>query len=210
VAHEINQPVAAIRTFAENAQMLVARKELPMAAKNLETIVALTDRIGKITDGLRAFARKAPRQIEAVSVRTAVDGALLLVGHRLRLQAIDLAVDLSDADIAVAAERIRLEQVLVNLLSNAIEALTGRHDGRIRIAAAPDAERVAITITDNGPGVPPEVMGSLFMPFRTTKPTGLGLGLVICSDIVAELRGTFAAENQTGGALFRITLPRPE
>ena len=209
VAHEINQPVAAIRTFAENCDALIARNDLVAVRSNLALISSLTEKIGTITDELRAFARKAPRRIEQVSIRAAIDGALLLVGHRLRQQGVDLAIEMAEADFVVAADRVRLEQVLVNLLQNALEALVGRPDGRIEIRATCEPDRAVIKIVDNGPGLPPAVMHSLFMPFTTTKPTGLGLGLVISHDIIAELAGSFAAENGDCGAVFTITLPRP-
>ncbi|MCZ0738424.1 sensor histidine kinase [Phreatobacter sp. AB_2022a] len=207
VAHEINQPVAAIRTFADNARELIQRNEPATADGNLATIASLTDRIGSITGELRAFARKAPARVEAVPVKTVVDGALLLVGHRLRLQAIDLDVDIAEPGLSVTADRIRLEQVLVNLLQNALEALAGRDDGRIHIAGRRVGDGVAIDIADNGPGLPPAVMDHLFMPFTTTKPQGLGLGLVISNDIITETGGTLAVANR-GGAHFTITLPR--
>lgn len=207
VAHEINQPVAAIRTFADNARALLARNDVATAGSNLATIAALTEKIGSITGELRAFARKAPAKVEAVPLAAVIDGALLLVGHRLRMQAVDLDVAMAEPDLAVTADRIRLEQVLVNLLQNAIEALSDREDGAIRIAARRAADQVVVEIADNGPGLPPKVMGALFMPFTTTKADGLGLGLVISNDIVTEAGGSFAVENRNG-AVFTITLPR--
>ncbi|MCX5494046.1 ATP-binding protein [Kaistia dalseonensis] len=207
VAHEVNQPVAAIRTFAENAELLLARGDTGMVRSNLSTITTLTERIGAITGELRAFARKTPGEVEHVSLRGVIDGAHLLVGHRLREQEIALSVEMAEADIIVVAARVRLEQVFVNLLQNAIEALSGQTDGRIRIDARTEGERVTIIVADNGPGLPPEVMSELFMPFTTTKPKGLGLGLVISNDIIAECGGTFVAENRDG-AVFTITLPR--
>ncbi|MBK1665231.1 two-component sensor histidine kinase [Rhodospirillum rubrum] len=210
VAHEINQPVAAIRTFADNARTFLARAQPEGADHNLQTIAALTERIGAITGELRAFARKSPSRVEPVSLRSAIDGALLLVGHRLRQQAVALDVDIAEGDLTVAAERVRLEQVLVNLLQNAVEALAEQRDGAIRIAAIADRARVTVTVCDNGPGLSAEVVGSLFMPFTTTKPTGLGLGLVIAKDILAEFGGSFTGENAaSGGARFTITLARP-
>lgn len=206
VAHEINQPVAAIRTFADNARAFLDRAQPGPAADNLATIAALTERIGAITGELRAFARKTKGVVEPVSLRAAVDGALLLVGHRLREQNVALELDLAD-DVTVAGERIRLEQVFVNLLQNALDALADRPGGRIALSAAVAETSVVVTVADNGPGLPDAVMGALFMPFTTTKPAGLGLGLVISHDIVAEFGGRLAAENR-GGAVFIITLPR--
>lgn len=206
VAHEINQPVAAIRTFADNARTFLDRAQTGPASDNLATIAALTERIGAITGELRAFARKTKGVVEPVSLRAAVDGALLLVGHRLREQNVMLALDLAD-DVTVAGERVRLEQVFVNLLQNALDALADRAGGRIALSAAVAEDSVVVTVADDGPGLPDAVMAALFMPFTTTKPAGLGLGLVISHDIVAEFGGRLAAENR-GGAVFTVTLPR--
>ncbi|WP_244395930.1 sensor histidine kinase [Beijerinckia indica] len=207
VAHEVNQPVAAIRTFAENSQVLLIRGDTGTARINLSTIAGLTERIGTIMDELRAFSRKTTSEKEPISLRETIDGALLLVGHRLKQQTINLFVDLADADIVVAAERIRLEQVFVNLLQNAIEAVSNQPDGSIQILARPTAENVIVTIADNGPGFPDAVMTALFMPFTTTKPDGVGLGLLISHDILNEFNGTLAVEN-CDGATLTITLPR--
>ncbi|MFG1396856.1 sensor histidine kinase [Roseixanthobacter pseudopolyaromaticivorans] len=207
VAHEVNQPVAAIRTFAENSAVFLDRGDASAARANLSTIAALTDRIGAITGELRAFARKAEGRLEPVPLRAAIDGALLLVGHRLTQQAVGIDVAIDADDLRVTAERVRLEQVFVNLLQNALDALAGQTDGTIRIHAEAGADQVRIEVADNGPGLPPNVMEALFMPFTTTKAQGLGLGLVISHDIVVEFGGTLAVENRHG-AVFTLTLPR--
>ncbi|MDQ0301175.1 sensor histidine kinase [Ancylobacter polymorphus] len=207
VAHEVNQPVAAIRTFAESGAMLLGRGDTGSVSGNLATIVGLTERIGAITGELRSFARKAPGPLGPVSLRAAVEGALLLVGYRLKEQEVALELDMGPEDFHVRAERVRLEQVLVNLLQNALEALASRPGGRVRLAARAEGERVLLTLADNGPGLPTAVLDTLFIPFTTTKPAGLGLGLVISHDIVAEFGGTLAAANQDG-AVFTLSLPR--
>lgn len=207
VAHEVNQPVAAIRTFAENSRVFLDRGEPQAAADNLATIAALTERIGAITGELRAFARKSATRIEPVALGPVLDGALLLMRYRLLQTDIALTVSLDDPATRVTGDRMRLEQVFVNLIQNSAEAIAGRRDGEIRIAVATRPETVVVTVADNGPGVPPEVLGALFLPFTTTKPQGLGLGLVISKDIIAECGGTLAVENRRG-AVFTITLPR--
>jgi two-component system C4-dicarboxylate transport sensor histidine kinase DctB len=223
VAHEINQPVAAIRSFADNARLFLERGDAASATRGLGTIAGLTERIGAITGGLRGFARKAGGSLESVPVRAAAEAALLLLGHRLRQDAVTVVLDVPE-DLSVRAERVRLEQVLVNLVQNAVEALDGWPGGRIRLAArrvhgpspslspgpspGPSPGRVRIAVSDNGPGLAPEVARSLFMPFTTTKSEGLGLGLVICRDIVSDFGGTLEAESPPGaeGSLFVITL----
>lgn len=207
VAHEVNQPVAAIRTFAENSRAFLDRGDAGSAARNLETIAALTERIGAITGELRAFARKSAAQLEPVRIGAVVDGALLLLRYRLLQNDIALAVVLDAPDARVTGDRVRLEQVFVNLVQNAAEALAGRPGATIRITSETRADTVVVTVADNGPGLSPQVLGALFLPFTTTKPQGLGLGLVISKDIIAECGGSLAVESRDG-AVFTITLPR--
>ncbi|MDE1567937.1 sensor histidine kinase [Aquabacter sp. P-9] len=207
VAHEVNQPVAAIRTYAENARLFLERGDAASARSNLVIIDDLTQRVGAITGELRAFARKAPADMEPVSLRAVLEGARLLVRHRLAEQKVALEIHIPITDVVVRAARIRLEQVFVNLLQNAIEALDGRRDGRIRITARTEGTMAVVTVSDNGPGLAASVREALFMPFVTTKPEGLGLGLVIARDIVAECGGTFTA-GEGPGAVFLLTLAR--
>lgn len=108
-----------------------------------------------------------------------IDGALLLMRYRLLQPDIALVLDIDRPDVAVTGDRMRLEQVLVNLIQNAAEAIGTRRDGAIRITVETGADTVVVTVADNGPGLPEEMLGALFLPFTTTKPQGLGLGLVI-------------------------------
>lgn len=207
VAHEINQPVAAIRSYADNAGSYLERGEAEGARSSLVRIGALTERIGAITSQLRAFARKGSGAREPTPVDEAIEGALLLLGPRLRTQTVAL-VRSGDNGLHVQAERLRLEQVLVNLLQNALDAVAGRDDARIDIATHADGSRVRIEIADNGPGIAPEIVERLFTPFSTSKPEGMGLGLVISRDIVADFGGTLDTRpgSEGGGAIFTITL----
>ncbi len=207
VAHEINQPVAAIRTYADNAGAFLERADKETARKNLVLIAGLTDRIGLITDELRAFARKTNAPAAPVVVREAVDGALLLTGARIRQQGVDIVRSVDAEALRVLAERFRLEQVLVNLLQNALEALEDTPDPKIEIQVETRRNQARIVIADNGPGLSPEAARTLFTPFATTKARGLGLGLVISRDIVAEFGGELSFEPGPG-ARFVISLPR--
>ena len=208
VAHEINQPVAAIRAYADNAAVLLERDDETTAKANLGLIAGLTDRIGLITDELRAFARKSGSPPAAVAVREAVDGALLLIGPRARQQGVRILREVGDESIRVMAERFRLEQVLVNLLQNALEALETTADPEIRVQVSIKRSQVRILVADNGPGVAPEAARTLFTPFATTKPRGLGLGLVISRDIVTEFGGELSLEPGSCGARFVMSLPK--
>ncbi|MBA3049428.1 ATP-binding protein, partial [Brevundimonas sp.] len=175
---------------------------------SLASIDRLTERVGVITDELRAFSRKTRSETVAVGVDAAIDGALLLVAGRLREKGIALERRRAPAGLAVRAERNRLEQVVLNLLQNAIEALDGVADPVVSLGVEVKGRRVAIHVRDNGPGVAPAVRQRLFTPFTTDKPDGLGLGLVISRDIVAAFGGELALEPGPGGAGFVIRLAR--
>lgn len=206
VAHEINQPVAAIRTHVSNAERRLDRGEPGAVKKTLSSIADLTRRVGGITDELRAFSRKTTSGAEAVSVKAAIDGALLLAGPRMRESRIRLERTGDDATLMVMAERNRLEQVILNLLQNAMDALDGVPSPLIRLIAERSGARVSLVVHDNGPGVPEAVKRQLFTPFTTSKREGVGLGLVISRDIVAGFGGELAHEDTPQGARFRITL----
>jgi two-component system, NtrC family, C4-dicarboxylate transport sensor histidine kinase DctB len=208
VAHEINQPIAAIRTYADTAALHLEAEDRPAARRSLTSIAALTERVGAITDELRAFSRKTRSETVAVGVEAAIQGALLLVGARMREKGVALVHTPAPPDLAVMAERNRLEQVVLNLLQNAIEALRDTPAPSISVEIATRGRRVAIRISDNGPGVAPEVRDRLFTPFTTDKRDGVGLGLVISRDIVAGFGGELALEPTERGAAFVIRLMR--
>ncbi|OZI75176.1 two-component sensor histidine kinase [Bordetella genomosp. 12] len=207
VAHEINQPLSAIRAYADNAQAFLQRGDTSNTDENLRTIAALTDRIGHITGELRAFSRKASASLTDLPLHQAIDGALLLMGPRLHRQQAVLEYTPPAPSLCVRADRSRLEQVLVNLLQNALDAAAIAPHLKLRVRA--DDAGVTLSLADNGPGIAPEVLQKLFIPFQTTKPEGLGLGLVICQDILTECGGTLTARNGAhGGAEFEIRLRR--
>lgn len=207
VAHEINQPVAAIRTHAEIATAYLERDQSAKAVRTLGRIDDLTARIGAITQELKAFSRKSEPRLEPVSLNAAIDGALLLLGGRLRQTGVRLERD-KTSDAVVIADRFRLEQVIVNLMQNAIEALEGVSTPLITLSIEMQEDHVAMTVADNGPGVSHDVRSQLFTPFVTSKTNGLGLGLVICRDIIASFDGELNLRPTEGGAAFVITLGR--
>ena len=208
-AHEVNQPLATIRLLAENGRAMLGRDPEPVGA-NLDRIIGMTDRIGQITSELRNFSRKATGAVGRVALADAIQASLMLTASRRRTSA--MAFDLPDLppDLAVRAEAVRLEQILVNLLTNAHDAQEGRSDPRIAIAVQADNARVTLTIRDNGPGLSPAMAAQLFTPFATDKPQGLGLGLVISRDIARDFGGELDAMTPEPGqgAAFRLTLPR--
>jgi two-component system, NtrC family, C4-dicarboxylate transport sensor histidine kinase DctB len=206
VAHEVNQPLAAIRTFAESAVTFLDRSEPEEARANLTSIAELSVRIATITDALRAMSRKSTAPQEPVAVTHAIEGALLLISARAR----DILIEQRQAPnpLQVLAHRMRLEQVLLNLLQNALDACAATDQPKIIIATRKVGSDVQIDIMDNGAGIAPEAVHALFTPFSTTKPEGLGLGLAISLEICREYGGNLeSVPSPLGGAAFRITLP---
>lgn len=208
VAHEINQPVAAIRAYADNAQAFLGRSEISSVGANLKSIAGLTERIGSITDELRTFSRKGTGETGAIAVSDVIEGALLLLGSRFRQRVGQITTEAPPPDIKVHGNRIRLEQVLINLMQNALEATDGGPESRISLRYAVSAEEVALIVSDNGPGIPDSIMQALFTPFNTSKDRGLGLGLVISHDIIAEYDGRIDVESSSAGTIFTVHLPR--
>ncbi|TXR46829.1 sensor histidine kinase [Phyllobacterium endophyticum] len=208
VAHEINQPVAAIRAYADNAETFLGRNQIDSAKGNLKAIAGLTERIGGITEELRTFARKGTGDTGPISVSDVIEGALLLLGSRFRQRAGQIITQAPPPDIKVHGNRIRLEQVLINLMQNALEATEGGPASRISVRTAVTDGDVHLIVSDNGPGIPEAVMRVLFTPFNTSKERGLGLGLVICHDIVADYGGRIEVRSTSAGTEFTVHLPR--
>lgn len=210
ITHELTQPLGAIRTLAGNAAEFIRRGATDKADRNLEIVNRLADQMGAMVAQLKTFARKSPARPADVRLAAAVRNALLLVEHKLQKGAVEVSVSVPDT-ARVHCDPIRLEQILVNLCANAADAMAGRPDSRLTIAVEGDAHWPrALTVTDNGPGLPEAVRERLFEPFFTTKPPGdgLGLGLAISRDIAREFGGELSAANApTGGAGFRIDLP---
>ncbi|MDG4892118.1 ATP-binding protein [Mesorhizobium sp. WSM4976] len=208
VAHEINQPVATIRAYADNARVFLERKQSASAEENLGAIAALTERIGTITEELKAFARKGRTAAEPVELRSVIEGAVVLLRSRFAGRLDALAITPPPPALKVMGNRLRLEQVLINLFQNALEALDGRDGARVEVAAAEKDDDVTLTVSDNGPGIPPAILKSLFTPFNTSKEKGLGLGLVISKDIVADYGGHIEVTSGDQGTRFTIHLSK--
>lgn len=206
VAHEINQPVATIRTFAENATAFLDRAQPEQAATNLREIVAMTDRIGSITAQLRRYARRGVGTIGPLSIDQVFDGVRLLVSDQFRSAQVRLDLPTPGPGLKVYAGRVRLEQVLVNLLTNALEAVRTQSDPWVRVTLMQNRGQIVLDIRDSGEGIDPAIADQLFMPFATTKTGGLGLGLHIARDIMIEFGGTLEHVASDDNTLFRMTL----
>lgn len=206
VGHELNQPLAAIGMRANSAGKLLTAGSSSEAASALGEIEALVARAGAITGELKRFARRADRSVGSVPLRAALDGLSLLMNDRLRHMNARMAVTLHDESLCVIADQGRLEQVLVNLVQNALDA--GGDGTLITIAVEPCGDTVVLTVIDDGPGVPAELKSGLFQPFTSSKSDGLGLGLVISRDIVAEFGGFIKQVEKDSGAAFQVSLRR--
>ena len=210
ISHELNQPLAALQTLADNARALLARGRHDEVGENLQLISELVDRTGRIVRQLKSFARKEAATPQAVTVASAIEHALLIVEPRRREIAARIEVTPPAADLLALAEAGRLEQVLVNLLRNGLDAMAGQPAPVLEVSASRHGERVSIQVRDHGAGLADEVRTHLFEPFYTTKPAGegLGLGLAISLTIVESYGGTLGAHNAPdGGAVFVLTLP---
>jgi len=206
VAHEINQPLATIRAYADNSKVFLARSKPEPVLENLGLIADLTDRIATITEDLKALARKGRSGEEPVVLQEVIDGAIMLLRSRFTGRLERLIISPVPQGLAVLGNRLRLEQVFINLFQNALEAVEDRADGRVDVSLAVTDGEVAISVADNGPGISPTILGSLFEPFNTSKEKGLGLGLVIAKDIVSDYGGRLEVETDAGGACFKVHL----
>ena len=213
IAHEVNQPLMAVVTNGEAALRWLKRPQPDLAEveAGLSRIVAEGRRASRIVAGIRGFARKAPPARETLEPAELVDEALRLVARETARAGVHVAVAADPALPAITVDRVAIQQVLVNLLLNAVQALAAT-DGprRIRVAAERTGDGVVLSVADTGPGLAGTDADRLFQPFYTTRPTGLGLGLAIARS-TAEAHGgrLTAGAAPGGGALFRLTLPVP-
>jgi two-component system C4-dicarboxylate transport sensor histidine kinase DctB len=208
IAHELNQPLAALGTLSTNASEFLQRGDLATAQFNLGRIALLVQRMGTLTGQLRSFARRSGDEKSTVDIEQAVSNALAILDPRLRKAGVTAEVVPPLQPVQTLCNPVRLEQVLINLLSNAIEASQDKDPPWVRISWDVIGERALIRVCDNGTGMTETVLSKLFEPFYTTKATGLGLGLAISSGIIRDFGGELAAKNRTtGGAEFSIDLP---
>ncbi|MCW5657807.1 MAG: sensor histidine kinase [Burkholderiaceae bacterium] len=211
ISHELNQPLTAMHNFAETALVFLGSGQDAAAAGNLRRIVSLCDRMGQIVGHLRSYARKQPGPPSAVDVRSTIDAALQLL-RAAQNRAVPISVSVEPPQLMVVARPVRLEQVLLNLLRNALDAQPTQPAGAAPVVSARGVgDKVVIEVRDHGPGLSDEAMAHLFEPFFTTKPSGegLGLGLAVSKMIVRELGGELSAhKGEERGAVFRVELQR--
>lgn len=213
LAHELNQPLAAIRSFADNARVLLDRQRKEEADENLSRISDLTIRAARIIKNLRAFARNAPEPTGPIVLSRVVDDAISLMAARARAEGVEIRLAKPVSDVIAEGGDVRMQQVLVNLLSNALDAMAGR-PGVIDVAISEEDEHAVLSIRDQGPGLADDVKDRVFDPFFSTKTDegeGMGLGLSISYGIIRSFGGDLRAANHPeGGAIFTIELKRAE
>lgn len=209
LAHEINQPLTAQRMQLATVRLLLDQGRIEEACKALVPVDQQLTRMAALTGHLKTFARKSPAGLrERLDLATVVDQALLLLEPRLHEEHVDCVLQLS-RPAWVRGDAIRLEQVLINLLRNALDAMRGRAPARLEIRIEPLDGQWRLSVVDTGEGIAPENLNSIFDPFFTTKPVGdgLGLGLAVSYAIIHELGGQLSAENHGNGAVFWFSLP---
>nr|WP_153518211.1 sensor histidine kinase [Sinorhizobium meliloti] len=208
LSHEFNQPLAAAKTYADSAALLIERGRTAEASDNIRRISGLIDRMASISRHLRNFARKPNEKLGPVRLDEVVRDTLEIVETRLKAAGAEMDIDIGD-ELAVLAGSVRLQQVLVNVISNAADAVEGLDDRKLSVRAWREGGRAALTVRDRGAGVAPAVAQRIFDPFYTTKGVGrgLGLGLSISYNIIKDFGGSLTVSNHSeGGAVFRIEL----
>jgi two-component system C4-dicarboxylate transport sensor histidine kinase DctB len=212
IVHELNQPLAALQTAADNAVLLVDRGSIGDARGNLTRIGELVRRLGRLTSQLRVFAYKSSSPLGAVAVEQAVAESLKIVGARVKEGGVDVVTDI-DAKLCVVADQTRLEQLLCNIVGNALDAVESVERKSILIRATREEGQTArcrIAISNSGPAIASDVLQRMFEPFVTTKPAGkgLGLGLMLSNHIARSFGGELRARNLAPcGAEFVVLLP---
>jgi C4-dicarboxylate-specific signal transduction histidine kinase len=212
VAHELNNPLNNIGLFIGNAIDLIELRD-PDPERIKSDLVKAMEQLRKATEiitHLRTFGRPAPVRLEPVDVDDVIARSLSLVQEQLRIRAIEVSFDLHGVDLIVRGNPIQLEQVFVNLLTNARDALADADRREIHIASRRDGDKVRVTLADTGPGIPAEIEQRIFDPFFTTKEVGggTGLGLSITYSIVKEHGGEIWVDGRPEeGAIFHIELP---
>lgn len=209
LSHEFNQPLAAAKTYADSAALLIERGRVPEAQDNVRRISALIDRMASISRHLRNFARKPNELLGPVRLSDVIADTMEIIAPRLKAADAKLIVELESPELTVQAGPVRLQQVLVNIVSNAADAVEGLTEREILLTARSLDGRVVIEVRDRGPGVPAAITERIFDPFFTTKGVGkgLGLGLSISYNIVKDFGGNLLVSNHAeGGAVFRIVL----
>ncbi|NNK95513.1 MAG: sensor histidine kinase [Desulfobacterales bacterium] len=208
INHELNQPLAAIRSYSDNARQLLGKGRTNEAAWNMAQIGELTDRMAQLGVQLKEFSRKSSGELDVVPLHSVIDGALEILNPTIRKNDVALQIHLTPENIELIANQVLLQQVVVNLLGNAIDAIEGCETRQIEIIASEKGDKAIIEFRDTGRGITEKHLSRIFDPFFTTKSSGkgLGLGLTITERILKEMGGDIRAESSLKGSLFIVSL----
>ncbi|MCW8834059.1 MAG: ATP-binding protein, partial [Colwellia sp.] len=209
INHEINQPLTALRSYSQNALSYQERGQDDKTRHNLQLIITLVDRLSKIVSQFKNFSKKSMGIAAQVCLQDCIDAAISLIKHQAQSESVQLQLQLPEEKIFILGDDIRLEQVLVNLFNNAMQAMANEDNKQLTINVYRENDMAIITIKDNGPGILAGNLDKIFEPFFTTKERiGLGLGLSISQRIIESMEGKMVVENhEKGGAEFKIMLP---
>ena len=211
LAHELNQPLTAILSNAQAALRFLARPQIDRAEleETLRDIVDADKDAGEVIRSLRGLLKKGEVQRQSLDVNEVVQEMLKLVRSDLLNQRVAVETDLPPVLPPVLGDRVQLQQVLLNLVMNASDAMAGSDSRRLHVSTERIArDGVRVSVRDHGRGIPTDALERIFEPFFTTKPHGLGLGLAVCRSILLAHGGELSAENHPGGgAVFQFTLP---
>ncbi|MEM9012524.1 MAG: ATP-binding protein [Pseudomonadota bacterium] len=208
ISHELNQPLAAMKTYLAGARLLVQRKRVEESLSSFQRVDDLINRMAVITSQLKSFARKGEQELRQIDLRDTVNSALSMMSPQLGQTRVQIEKHLPAHPVWVRGDAVRLEQIVINLLRNALDAMQGQADKALQIKIL-HGEMCLLQVRDNGPGIGGEAK-SLFEPFYTTKKPGegVGLGLAISAGIATDLGGELSAHNaDDGGAVFELSLP---
>jgi two-component system C4-dicarboxylate transport sensor histidine kinase DctB len=208
INHELNQPLAALRSYAQNTQTFIGRNMIEDASSNIKIMIELTDRLADIIGQFKSFTRKSQGKDNATEINQSIEQALTIVQPEMDKQGVKLSLKLLTGKCQIWGDSVRLQQVLVNLISNAIVAMQQSTERQLQIEVYCDS-KVNISIQDSGPGVRESQMNKIFEPYYTTSERqGLGLGLSISQRIIESMQGSITVENAIHcGAIFHIILP---
>jgi len=214
IAHEVSQPIAAALTNANAASRWLGTEppDLEEVRQALGRIIRDGTRAGDIISRIRALVRKAPPLTDQLDINETMREVIALTRSELRSNGTSLQTKLADGLPLVPGDRIQLEQVMLNLILNAVEAMSGSRETVRELVIRTEQDgpgSVLVAVEDSGPGLKPETLDRLFDPFYTTKPGGMGMGLSICRSIIEAHGGrVWATANVSQGATFQFTLPR--
>jgi PAS domain S-box-containing protein len=210
IAHEVNQPLAAVATDASAGLRWLGapRPNLPETKEALGRIIKSANRAAEVIGGIRALTRKAPAQRVELDVNEVILEVIALTRAEMNRNRVELRTHLADDLPAVQTDRIWLQQVILNLISNAIEAMVGSVRRDLLIASIKDDSKVRVEVCDSGRGLEPGTADRIFQAFFTTKPSGMGMGLAICRTIIETLGGKLSARaNAPCGTVFEFSIP---